>query len=157
MRALDSSARWQLRKLQRLPAPAALAARDVMLPALQAQTDATTRVTFRRPACRAFSGPQPAAACSGGIEMLATSAAGRGYFATRRLRVGERILAEAPVVSDDLVRLAEVILNTPRLRHGLHMPARFHARENPPPGCSQEDWSRACAQAMSNGCVNVWA
>ena len=132
-------------------------ARLRMLPTRQAQAAARNFTHVRLPALLACRSLVHSATGTDGIEMLASTPAGRGYFATRRLRVGERILHEAPIVSDDLARLAEVIWNTPKLRDGLHMPSRFPAQENPPQGCSHEDWSKACAQAMSNGCVNVSA
>jgi len=42
------------------------------------------------------------------MEMLTSSTAGRGFFATRHIRAGERILTEAPIVSDNLAQLAHV-------------------------------------------------
>ena len=42
------------------------------------------------------------------MEMLTSSTAGRGFFATRHIRAGERILTEAPIVSDNLTQLAHV-------------------------------------------------
>jgi len=81
------------------------------------------------------------------VQMLTSSVVGRGWFATRRLRAGERVFAEAPIVASDLDQLARTVLDTPALREGLHMPASFPVRDNAPPTCSPEEWSKAMAQA----------
>jgi len=93
------------------------------------------------------------AAAAPAIEMMTSSTSGRGFFARRRLRAGERILTERPIVADSLEHLAKTVLATPALRKGLHMPMvdRFAVRENPPAGCSRDEWSRVMAQAASNG------
>ena len=87
------------------------------------------------------------------VEMMTSSMSGRGFFACRRLRAGERILTERPIVAESLEHLAKTVLGTPALRKGLHMPMvdRFAARESPPAGCSRDEWSRVMAQAASNG------
>ena len=81
------------------------------------------------------------------VQMLTSSVVGRGWFATRRLRAGERVFAEAPIVASDLAELARRVLDTPALREGLHTPAGFPVRDHAPPTCSQEEWSKAMAQA----------
>ena len=87
------------------------------------------------------------------VEMMTSSSTGRGFFARRRLRAGERILTEAPIVADSLGSLARTVLATPSLRKGLHVPMvnRVRALDDPPAGYSRDDWSRAWAQAASNG------
>ena len=81
------------------------------------------------------------------VQMLTSSVVGRGWFATRRLRAGELVFAEAPIVASDLAQLARTVLDTPPLREGLHTPADFPVRNNAPPTCSPEEWSKAMAQA----------
>jgi hypothetical protein len=114
---------------------------------------AACRLWWRRTDAAALSSgaPPPEAA----IRMLADSGggAGRGWFATRRLRAGERILAEAPIVADSLGGLARHVLGSASLRNGLHLPSQFPPQPDQPQGCSPEAWSRAMAQATSNGCA----
>ena len=76
---------------------------------------------------------------------------GRGFVATRRLRAGERILCEEPIVAHSLADLTQRILNTPHLRVGLHMPSHVPVRDDGPTNIKQDEWSRAMAQAQSNG------
>ena len=83
------------------------------------------------------------------VQVLTSSEVGRGWFATRRLQAGERVFAEIPIVSKDLTELAQKVLDTPALREGLHTPAGFPMRDNNPPTCSQNAWSKAMAQAGS--------
>ena len=115
---------------------------------------AACRLWWRRTdaAARLTSGAPPPEAA---IQMLADSGggAGRGWFATRRLRAGERILAEAPIVADSLGGLARHVLGSASLRNGLPLPSQFPPQPDPPQGCSPEAWSRAMAQATSNGCA----
>ena len=85
------------------------------------------------------------------LQIVTSSTSGRGFVATRRIRAGEHVLSESPIVSDSIEELAQVVLDTPALRDGLHMPARFPMREHPSSNCSQQQWSRAMAQATSNG------
>jgi len=48
------------------------------------------------------------------------------------------------------VFMAQTVLTMPALRDGLHLPVRYPMLD-PPTGTSQEEWSRAMAQATSNG------
>jgi len=48
------------------------------------------------------------------------------------------------------VFMAQTVLAMPALHDGLHLPASYPTLD-PPSGFSQEEWSRAMAQATSNG------
>ena len=99
------------------------------------------------------SGPRPGGDFDS-IQMFTSLTMGRGFVATRRLRAGERILCEEPIVAHSLADLAQRILNTPHLRVGLHMPAHVPVRDDGPTNIKQDhqdEWSRAMAQAQSNG------
>ena len=85
------------------------------------------------------------------IQMFTSLTMGRGFVATRRLRAGERILCEDPIVAHSLADLTQRILNTPHLRVGLHMPAHIPVRDDAPTNIKQDEWSRAMAQAQCNG------
>jgi len=67
---------------------------------------AVPRLWWRREAASFASAPGDHDAAA--MEMLTSSTAGRGFFATRHIRAGERILTEAPIVSDNLAQLAHV-------------------------------------------------